>query len=143
MEPEFTDEELRELTQRKKEEIRQEEWTPKKIEREVRRASREQEEYEEWKRAREKARQYAKGRKGPGRGKDKNRRELPKGKFTIIVNKVLKAMSKQYLRPNQTKVLLFLIIKTWGWGKKFDFIALKQFKRELDISKEEASRDFY
>jgi len=75
MEEDLTDEELRELTRRKKEEIRQEQWTPKKVEREVRRASREQEEYEEWKKEREKTRQYAKRRKA--REKKERRRRAP------------------------------------------------------------------
>jgi len=149
MEPDLTDEELRELTQRKKEEIRQEEWTPKKVEREVYRVSREKEDYEKWKKAREKTRRYAKRskareererrRKARGRGKGRNRRELPKSQYTIIPNEVLEAMSKQYLRPNQIKVLLFLIRKTWGWGKNSDFIALKQFSQELGIGKNKIS----
>jgi len=58
MEEELSDQELREITRRKQKEIRQEEWTPKKIEREVRRASREKEDYERWKRPRAKKREY-------------------------------------------------------------------------------------
>jgi len=142
MEPDLTDEELRELTRRKKEEIRQEQWTPRKVEREVRRASREQEEYEEWKRAREKTRQYAKRekqRKDPGRVKDKNRRELPKSKFTIIPNEFIEAVYKQSFGANQHKVLLFVLRKTWGWQKRSEFIRVTDIANELKIPKSRVS----
>lgn len=95
MEPDLTDEELREITQRKKEEIRGEEWTPKKVEREVRRVSREKEDYEEWKKATEKSRQWAKKRKArkererqrkaPGRGKGRNRPKAKKREYLFDI----------------------------------------------------------
>jgi hypothetical protein len=89
MEEDLTDEELRELTRSKQQEIRQEEGKPPgKVEREVRRPSREKEEYEEWKREREKTRQFAKRekqRKAPGRGKDKNRPKAKKREYLFDI----------------------------------------------------------
>ncbi len=70
----------------------------------------------------------------------KNKWEGPDKDYIKIAWEFIEAMSRQYLRPNESKVLWHLIRKTWGWGKKFDFIALKQFEKELGISKEEASR---
>lgn len=69
-----------------------------------------------------------------------NSRKSPDKRFIRIPNDFVETIYKQYLRPNESKVLWFLVRKIWGWGKKSDFIALKQFKKELDIPKEEASR---
>jgi phage replication O-like protein O len=148
MEEDLTDEELRELTRRKREAIRQGLWKPGKVEDLVGDVLKE--DHEEWKRAREKSRRYAKRRKAReerekqrrarGRGKGKNRRELPKEKYTIIEDEFLEAAYKQYFRPNEIKVLLFLIRKTWGWGKRSDFISLNQFVRELGILKPNVRR---
>lgn len=70
----------------------------------------------------------------------KNKRDLPEKEYILITNEFTEAISRQYLRPNESKVLWFLIRKTWGWGKKSDFIALKQFEKELGIPKDKASR---
>lgn len=69
-----------------------------------------------------------------------NLRELPKGEFIIIPNEFVEATSRQYLRPNESKVLWHLLRQTWGWGKQSEFIPLKQFNQKVGISKEEASR---
>jgi len=141
MEPDLTDEELREITRRKQEDTRLGRWGPEKVKDVVGRVLKE--DYERWKRAREKSRQFAKRekqRKAPGRGKDKNKRELPKSKYIIIPSEFVEAVYKQYLRPNEHKVLWFLVRKTWGWGKKSDFISLRQFEKELGISKDIACR---
>ena len=146
MEEDYTDERLEEITRNKREDIKLGRWGPEKVKDVVGRIlSEEKGDYERWKRSRDKVRQWAerrkareekeKRRKAPGRRKDKNRRELPKNKYTIIPNEFIEVMSKQYLRPNEHKVLWFLVRKTWGWGKKSDFIALKQFTKELRICK--------
>ena len=70
----------------------------------------------------------------------RNGRKFPDQHFIRIRNEFIEIVYKQYLRPNESKVLWFLVRKIWGWGKKSDFIALKQFKKELHISKQEASR---
>jgi len=120
MEEDYTDERLEEITRDKQEAIRQGLWKPGKVEDLVRGALRKKRE---------------RRRRAQGRAKDRNRRELPKEKFTIIPNEFIEEVSKQYLRPNESKVLWHLVRKTWGWGKKSDFIALKQFTKELRICK--------
>ncbi len=82
----------------------------------------------------------ARARKQKKKSYKKNKWEGPDKDYIKIAWEFIEAMSRQYLRPNESKVLWHLIRKTWGWGKKFDFIALKQFEKELGISKEEASR---
>jgi len=151
MTEELSDQELEEITRRKQEAIKLGWWRPEKLKDVLGRVlSEEKGDYEAWKRSRDKARQYAKRkkareerekqRKARGRGKGKNKRELPKEKFTIIPNEFIEGVSKQYLRPNESKVLWHLIRKTWGWGKKSDFISLNQFMRELDILKPNVRR---
>jgi len=148
MEEDYTDEELREITRRKREDVKLGRWGPEKVKDVV--GDILKEEYEAGKRAREKARQYAKRRKAReererqrkarGRGKGRNRRELPKGKFTPITNEFIEGVYKQYLRPYESKVLWFLVRKTWGWGKKSDFISLRQFEKELGIPKDKVCK---
>ncbi|MBA7604083.1 hypothetical protein ES703_11201 [subsurface metagenome] len=70
----------------------------------------------------------------------KNKRTFPEGEWLPITNEFIEAMSRQYLRPNESKVLWFLIRKTWGWEKDWDFIPLKQFEKGLGIAKDKASR---
>lgn len=124
MAEELTDEELRELTRRKRREIWQSQEKPERVGKMVGPALRGMQ---------------GRRRKGSGIKKDKNKRELPKGKFTRITNEFIEAVYRQYLRPNESKVLWFLVRKTWGWGKKSDFIALKQFSQELGIGKNKIS----
>ena len=70
----------------------------------------------------------------------KNKWEGPDKDYTKIPNQFIKATYRQYLRPNETKVLLYLVTKTWGWKKRSEFIPLKQFEKELDILKPHISR---
>ncbi|MBA7610460.1 hypothetical protein ES703_17668 [subsurface metagenome] len=81
-------------------------------------------------------------RRGRGKKKDyaKNRWEGPDSDYIRIPNEFIEAVYKQYLRVYETKVLLFLVRKTWGWQKLSDFIPLKQFEKELDILKPHISR---
>jgi len=69
----------------------------------------------------------------------KNKRTFPEKDWFPITNEFVEAMSRQYLRPNENKVLWHLIRKTWGWGKDWDFIALKQFEKGLGIPKSRVS----
>lgn len=82
----------------------------------------------------------ARDRKGKKKNHRKNKRDLPGKEFFPITNQFAEAVYKQYLRPNESKVFWLLLRKTWGWRKKSDFIALKEFKKELDISKDKASK---
>ena len=81
------------------------------------------------------SKRYEERKKKIQKQKGKNKRELPDNKYIIIPNEFIEAIYKQYLRPNESKVLWFLIRKTWGWNKASDFIALKQFNKELGIGK--------
>ena len=82
----------------------------------------------------------ARDRKRKKKDHRKNKRDLPEAEYTIVSNEFFKAWNSQYLRPNEGKVLMFVVRKTWGWGKKSDFIALRQFEKELGISKDIACR---
>jgi len=82
----------------------------------------------------------ARDRKGKKKNHRKNKRDLPEKEYILITNEFTEAISRQYLRPNESKVLWHVIRKTWGWRKKSDFIALKQFEKELGISKDIACR---
>jgi len=124
MEPEFTDEELREITRRKREDIRQGQWKPGKVEDLVRRA---------WRKEREKR------RRAPGRVKGKNKRELPKSKYTIIEDEVLEAVYKQSFGVNQGKVFWYVIRNTWGWEKQSGLIRVTQCAKQLGIPKQRVS----
>jgi len=135
MEPDLTDEELRELTRRKREEIKQARWTPGKVERTV--GSILKENYEKGKRETEKARQFTKRRKA--REDKKNKRELPKSKYIIIPNEFIEAVYKQSFGANQHKVLLFVLRKTWGWQKRSEFIRVTDIANELKIPKSRVS----
>lgn len=63
----------------------------------------------------------------------------PETEFIKIPNRFIEAVYKQYLRPNESKVLWFLVRKTWGWQKQTDFISLNQFEKELGIGKNKVS----
>ena len=79
-------------------------------------------------------------KRGKRARKGSNRRELPEKEYIPITNQFTEAMSRQYLRPNESKVLWHLLRKTWGWQKKSEFILLRQFEKELDILKPHISR---
>lgn len=114
---------------------------------ETERTINEKEDNEEWKRAIEKTRQYAKRRKAkevtrrrisrgkPGKGKYAG----PKSGYTKFPNDFLEALYK-HLGDQESRVLLFLVRKTWGWNKKSDFISLNQFVKELGILKPNVCR---
>ncbi|MBA7500350.1 MAG: hypothetical protein GH144_01205 [Clostridia bacterium] len=82
----------------------------------------------------------AKSGKQKKKSYSKNKWEGPDKDYTKIPNQFIKATYRQYLRPNETKVLLYLVTKTWGWKKRSEFIPLKQFEKELDILKPHISR---
>ena len=121
-----------------------EEWTDKKL-RET--ARKRKEEIEKYRRERGEPLAgknslvgMARHRKQKKKSDMKNKWEGPDKNYTKIPHQFIEAMTRQYLRPNESKVLWFLIRKTWGWRKASDFIILKQFSQKLGISKEEASR---
>lgn len=70
-----------------------------------------------------------------GKGRESNLWEAPGKEYIKTANRFFEAIYRQYLRPNETKVLFFLLRKTWGWKKKSEFIPLSQFSQGLDMSK--------
>jgi len=84
-----------------------------------------------WKKAIQRTREREKKRKD----KLKKQYNGPNKEFIKIPNKLIEAVYKQYLRPNESKVFWFVLRKTWGWNKKSDFIGLNQFVKELGLLK--------
>lgn len=60
--------------------------------------------------------------------------------YTQISNEVLEALVQVNLYPYETRVLLFIIRKTYGWHKKSDLIPLSQIVSGTGIAKSNASR---
>jgi len=145
MEQDYTDEKLEEITREKQEGMKLGRWPPRKVEDFVGGVLKE--EYEAGKRAREKARQYAEKKKEKEvtqkkakRGKPKKGKyDGPKSGYTKFPHEFLEALYK-HLGDYESRVLLLLVRKTWGWNKKSDFISLNQFVKELDILKPNVCR---
>ena len=57
----------------------------------------------------------ARHRKQKKKSDMKNKWEGPDKNYTKIPHQFIEAMSREYLRPNESIVVLFLIRKTWGW----------------------------
>lgn len=55
--------------------------------------------------------------------------------FTQIPNEILEALCKVNLSPYESRVLLYLMRKTFGWHKKMDRIALSQYSEDLRIDR--------
>ena len=55
--------------------------------------------------------------------------------FTPIPNEILEALCKVNLSPYESRVLWFLLRKTYGWKKKSDRIALSQFSKGLGLDR--------
>ena len=70
---------------------------------------------------------------------ESNLREAPNKEYTKTPNRFFEAIYEQYLRPYETKVLFFLVRKTWCWQKLSEFIPLKEFEK-IGIPKDKASR---
>jgi len=60
--------------------------------------------------------------------------------YTRIANEILEALVKRNLSPYESRVLWFIIRKTYGWQKKDDLISLSQIVVGTDIKKGHASR---
>ncbi len=55
--------------------------------------------------------------------------------YTRIANEVLEALVKVRLPPSEKDILLFILRKTYGWGKTQDRISLTQFEKGTDLSR--------
>ena len=63
-----------------------------------------------------------------------------KNGYTRISNEILEKLSYTHLSPNQSKVIWFVIRKTYGWQKKKDFISLNQFVEGTKLRKSHICR---
>lgn len=59
---------------------------------------------------------------------------------TQIAHEILEALARTYLSPNENKIVIFVIRKTYGWHKKMDWISQSQIKMATGIRKSHASR---
>ncbi len=55
--------------------------------------------------------------------------------YTKMANELLEALSRINLCAYETRVLLFIIRKTYGWRKKTDWISLSQTAMDTGIRK--------
>lgn len=55
--------------------------------------------------------------------------------FTKISNEILESLVKAGLLGSELQVVLFVIRKTYGWGKKRDIISLTQFEGATNLSR--------
>lgn len=60
--------------------------------------------------------------------------------FTKVANEIFDAMLKWHLSSYEHRMLIFIMRKTYSWGKKTDKIALSQFSEALGIKKTHVSR---
>ena len=60
--------------------------------------------------------------------------------YTRVANELLEAIARIKLCAYETKVLIFIIRKTYGWNKKTDWIALSQIAENTNILKPNVSR---
>ena len=60
--------------------------------------------------------------------------------FTRIANELMEAMCRVNLSPYESRVLWFIIRKTYGFNKKLDRIALSQFAKKTGIDRRNVHR---
>lgn len=54
--------------------------------------------------------------------------------YTPIANEIMEALCQINLSAYETRILLFILRKTYGWHKKEDRISLSQFSKVLHIA---------
>lgn len=60
--------------------------------------------------------------------------------FTPIANEIIEALWRVNLSSYETRVLWYLLRKTYGWQKKTDMIALSQFSKAIGIDRRHIHR---
>ncbi len=60
--------------------------------------------------------------------------------FTMVANEIIEALARINLCAYESRVLWFIIRKTYGWHKKNDWIALSQIVDSTGILKPNVSR---
>jgi len=66
--------------------------------------------------------------------------EDKKGFYTRIPNEVMEALSKIKLTLYEIRILLYIMRKTFGWGKDEDAVSLNQFVKETGITRRHVGR---
>ena len=59
---------------------------------------------------------------------------------TRLANELLEALAKTNLSPYETRILLAVVRKTYGWAKKADRISHSQFQELTDLKRQHVSR---
>ena len=70
--------------------------------------------------------------RGNGKGSKKLRLE---SEFLQAPNALFENLARTYLSPNESKIIFFIIRKTFGWHKESDWIALSQIEEGTGIVK--------
>jgi phage replication O-like protein O len=60
--------------------------------------------------------------------------------YVAIANKIVEAISKQIISPDEWRVLFVILRKTYGWNKKEDWISLSQFCQATNMRKPHVCR---
>jgi len=60
--------------------------------------------------------------------------------YTRVANEILEALSKVNLSPYESRVLHFMLRKTYGYGKKMDRVPLSQISKATGLDKGNAGR---
>ena len=60
--------------------------------------------------------------------------------FTKVPNDILEALARMCLSPYETRVVFFIIRKTYGWHKELDWISLSQIVKGTGIAKPNVCR---
>ena len=76
-----------------------------------------------------------------GRGRDEVSNKLYlEDNFTQVPNEILEALARTYLSPNEWKIVILAIRKTYGWHKPDDWIALSQIEKHTGITRSNVCR---
>ncbi|MFC2047216.1 replication protein [Chloroflexota bacterium] len=62
------------------------------------------------------------------------------GNFTQVPSDILEALARTYLSPNESKIVLLIIRKTYGWHKRMDWISLSQIVEGTGIAQPNVCR---
>ena len=81
------------------------------------------------------------GRRTVNKGNGRNSRNLPsENGFTKVPNSILEALARTHLSPNEWKIVILVIRKTYGWHKPDDWIALSQIEKHTGITRSNVCR---
>lgn len=58
-----------------------------------------------------------------------------KNGYTPVANEIMEALWKVNLYPYESRIIWFILRKTYGWKKKTDWITLNQFSKEIGLDK--------